>query len=154
MTASIDLQIATDNPSIPSIKEIQTWVDETLKEYNQSFELTIRIVDETEIAQLNNTFRKQDKPTNVLAFPCQLPKELKGNTLGDTVICASVVQRQAKEQNKLLQAHWAHMLVHSTLHLLGFDHEDDDCALKMETKEIKILDRLGFSNPYGDKQTI
>ena len=105
-------------------------------------ELTIRIVDEDESRTLNHSYRGKDKPTNVLSFAGE------GEVLGDLVICAPVVAREAREQDKTLRAHWAHMIVHGCLHLRGYDHEQQVDAERMESREIHILRRLGFENPY------
>lgn len=105
-------------------------------------ELTIRIVDESESRMLNRDYRGKDKSTNVLSFAGE------GEVLGDLVICAPVVEREAREQHKTLRAHWAHMVVHGCLHLRGYDHEHDTDAQKMEAREIRILRQLGFDNPY------
>lgn len=109
-------------------------------------ELAIRIVGPAESRSLNQRYRGKDKPTNVLSFPAAAAPGEK--QIGDLVICAAVVAREAKEQGKTLRAHWAHMVVHGCLHLLGFDHEHEAEAGKMEGKERKILARLGFSDPY------
>ncbi len=108
----------------------------------------MRIVDEDESQQLNGQYRQKDKPTNVLSFPADLPEELQLPLLGDLVICAPVVAREAEDQNKALDAHWAHMLVHGTLHLLGYDHIDETDATEMEALETQIITELGFAPPY------
>ncbi len=105
-------------------------------------ELTIRIVDDDESRVLNRSYRGKDKPTNVLSFQGQ------GEILGDLVICAPVVAREALAQNKSPRAHWAHMVVHGCLHLRGYDHEHDRDAQRMEAREVTILRKLGFENPY------
>lgn len=105
-------------------------------------ELTIRIVADAESRSLNHHYRGKDKPTNVLSF------QGEAGVLGDLVICAGVVAREAREQDKAARAHWAHMVVHGCLHLQGYDHENDADAQKMEAREIRILKTLGFENPY------
>ncbi|MFA5940774.1 MAG: rRNA maturation RNase YbeY [Sinimarinibacterium sp.] len=105
-------------------------------------ELTIRVVDEDESRALNAGYRGKDKPTNVLSFPGS------GGLLGDLVICAPVVAREALEQGKPARAHWAHMVVHGCLHLRGYDHEHDLDAQRMEAREKRILKGLGFADPY------
>lgn len=112
---------------------------------NDGVELCIRIVDEAESAELNQRYRKKNGPTNVLAFPVG-SNQL--GLLGDLVICAKVIRKEAFEQGKTLNAHFSHMVVHGVLHLLGFDHQTDKQALEMESLEIKFLQKLGFSNPY------
>lgn len=111
-------------------------------------ELTLRIVAEDEMAALNNQYRGVARPTNVLAFPAALPEELKLPLLGDIVICTTVVEREASKQNKPCRAHWAHMVVHGTLHLLGYDHQCEKDAAIMERMETEILQKLLFAAPY------
>ena len=136
----------------PSDEKIQNWVETILAaEQEKDAELTVRIVDENESAELNEEYRNKTGSTNVLSFPFECPSEVELNLLGDLVICAPVVEREAKQQGKPSQAHWAHMLVHGILHLLGYEHIDKDDAQKMESHEIEIMAALGFSDPYSDK---
>ncbi|VAX11734.1 Metal-dependent hydrolase YbeY, involved in rRNA and/or ribosome maturation and assembly [hydrothermal vent metagenome] len=147
MNVHIDVQRALD--AGPDQNHIQHWVESVLKHEQQGDgELSLRIVDETEGSALNKQYRDKDYATNVLSFTCDLPAEVDINLLGDLVICAPVVQREAEEQGKTEQAHWAHMIIHGMLHLLGYDHLNDADAKKMEAHEIAILAGLGFSNPY------
>ena len=148
MTITLDIQRASDAESLPENAMFQQWVDAALGQYDRSFELTIRLVDEQESQNLNHTYRGKDKPTNVLSFPFEVPDGIDMDLLGDLVICTQVVAREATEQNKALAAHWAHMVIHGCLHLLGFDHISDDEAEEMEALEIDILKKLGFNNPY------
>jgi probable rRNA maturation factor len=117
--------------------------------------LTIRIVGAAESRRLNRTWRGKDKPTNVLSFPGEplvahgTPDASESPELGDLAICAPVVAREAREQGKAAQAHWAHMVVHGVLHLLGYDHENDRDAAVMETREAQILAQFGYRNPYA-----
>jgi len=111
-------------------------------------ELLIRIVDRDEIQTLNNTYRHKDKPTNVLSFPSDLPIEIDESILGDVVICTDVVLEEANEQKKTFDNHLTHMAVHGTLHLLGYDHIEENDAIKMEALEIKILEKMKIANPY------
>jgi probable rRNA maturation factor len=127
---------------IPGVVLLKRWATAALKKCKSRAELTIRIVDVKEMTELNTTYRHKKGPTNVLAFPFEMP------ILGDIVICAEVVNREAQEQNKIAKAHWAHMVVHGTLHLLGFDHVNEKDADLMEAEEIKILQTLGFPDPY------
>ncbi|HIL03249.1 MAG TPA: rRNA maturation RNase YbeY [Candidatus Thioglobus autotrophicus] len=111
-------------------------------------ELLIRMVDKNEIQNLNKTYRHQDKPTNVLSFPSDLPIEIDEEILGDVVVCLEVVKQEAQDQQKTFLDHLTHMAVHGTLHLLGYDHIEDDQAKTMESLEVEILDRLQIKNPY------
>jgi probable rRNA maturation factor len=111
-------------------------------------ELLIRMVDKNEIQNLNKTYRHQDKPTNVLSFPSDLPIEIDEEILGDVVICLEVVNQEAQDQQKTFLDHLTHMAIHGTLHLLGYDHIEDDQAKTMESLEVEILDRLQIKNPY------
>ena len=129
----IDLQIAcqhTDN--LPTETQIQQWANAAIRPQTLEPEITIRIVDEAESHDLNLTYRGKDKPTNVLSFPFECPDEVELPLLGDLVICRQVVELEATEQGKPLEAHWAHMVVHGCLHLLGYDHIEDDEAEEME----------------------
>lgn len=145
----LDLQIATDdNQNLPTEEQIIQWLNVILPQFMDNAEITIRIVDEQESQQLNNTYRHKDKPTNVLSFPFESPIEIEVPLLGDLIICKQVVEAEAKEQHKSLTAHWAHMIVHGCLHLLGYDHILDEEAEEMENIEIDIMQQLGFNNPY------
>lgn len=145
----LDLQIATDdNQNLPTEEQIMQWLNVILPQFMDNAEITIRIVDEQESQQLNNTYRHKDKPTNVLSFPFESPIEIEVPLLGDLIICKQVVEAEAKEQHKSLTAHWAHMIVHGCLHLLGYDHILDEEAKEMENIEIDIMQQLGFNNPY------
>lgn len=144
----VDVQIATADENIPSEEEFRTWVAAALPDERRASEITIRVVDFDESQTLNAQYRHQNKPTNVLSFPSELPPELQIPLLGDLVVCAGVVAREAAEQGKSPVAHWAHMVVHGTLHLLGYDHESDAEAEVMEALETHILSQLGFPAPY------
>jgi len=148
MSIILDLQLASTASNLPSEAQIQLWLNAAVSPFQPVAEVTVRIVDETESQQLNFDYREKDKPTNVLSFPFQCPPGIELPLLGDLVICAGVVAQEAAEQNKSLDAHWAHMVVHGSLHLLGFDHINDDDALEMEAEEIQILAELGFADPY------
>lgn len=143
----IDLQIASSEAALPTADVLTQWVHAALQSQRQ-VELTIRIVDAAESQALNLEYRGKDKPTNVLSFPFEAPAQIELNLLGDLVICAPVVIREAAEQGKTALAHWAHMVVHGTLHLQGFDHIDEQEAAHMEQLEIRILHTLGFDDPY------
>jgi len=144
----LDLQIASGAEALPGEPEILTWLSAVLDETDSATEITIRIVDEAESQQLNHDYRDKDHPTNVLSFPFQAPPGVEMPVLGDLVICAPVVEREAIEQQKTTQAHWAHMVIHGTLHLLGFDHIEEDEAIAMESREKEILATLGLPDPY------
>jgi len=156
---SIELDFENGSGSqIPNNKLFEKWVSAALQisdADNSTYanaELSIRIVDEIEMTQLNQQFRDKDKSTNVLSFPADIPPELDINLLGDIAICAPVIEREASEQGKELEAHYAHISVHGTLHLAGYDHIEDSDAEQMETLEIKVLSYLGYSNPYTYNQ--
>lgn len=144
----IDIQRIFQSQHQPSDAQLECWVNTVLTKLDDDFELTIRIVDETESAQLNETYRHKLGATNILSFPFEVPEEVELNLLGDLVICAPVLEREAREQNKSLHHHWAHIVIHGTLHLLGYDHIEDADALEMESKEIELLQTLSIPNPY------
>jgi probable rRNA maturation factor len=145
----IDVQYAVaQTASLPNSQQLCSWAQAVLDRHQSNGSLSIRITDETEITELNREYRHQDKPTNVLSFPMDLPEDLGISMLGDIAICAPVVEKEATEQNKLLDSHWAHMVIHGTLHLLGYDHINDDEAEEMESLEIEIMQGLGYKNPY------
>lgn len=149
MSNHIDLQLACEAAELPTLELFQQWTDIALTSVtDQVFELTIRIVNIAESQQLNKQYRKKDKPTNVLSFPFEVPDGIELNLLGDLVVCAQIVEQEAEEQNKMLFDHWAHMIIHGCLHLLGYDHINDLDADKMEALEIKILAELSINNPY------
>ena len=150
MAHIIDVQLAVDSSAnLPANDQLALWVNAALQDVDTPSELTIRIVDETEGAQLNEKWRKKIGPTNVLSFPAQVAEEIQPKLLGDIVICAAVVAREATQQEKLLSAHWAHMVIHGTLHLLGYDHIEGRQAEIMEALEINILNKLDINNPYN-----
>lgn len=145
----IDLQIASENiENLPNEEQIQQWANAAVRAQTMEPEITVRIVDEAESHQLNLTYRGKDKPTNVLSFPFECPDEVELTLLGDLVICRQVVEQEAREQDKPLMAHWAHMVVHGCLHLLGYDHIEDAEAEEMESLETEIMLGLGFEDPY------
>jgi len=151
MRLDLDLQLAVSDTDIPPAADFHRWAQAALKDRREAAELVVRIVDEAESGQLNERFRRKAGPTNVLSFPFRAPPPVQTDLLGDLVICASVVRREAAEQGKEEQAHWAHMVVHGVLHLLGYDHLVEDEAQQMEALERQILSGLGFSDPYADE---
>lgn len=152
MSASvfIDIQIASDSQLLPCEQDFRHWAEAAVGSHRDEAEISLRIVDTEEGTELNQQWRQKQGPTNVLSFPSELPAELQLPLLGDLVVCAPVVEREAGEQNKSLQAHWAHMIVHGTLHLLGYDHIDDSEAETMEALETEIVKSLGFPDPYAE----
>ena len=147
MNLQVDIQSASTEPA-PEEEDIRRWITAALQKHPEDAELTVRIVDIDEMTALNQTYRGKSGPTNVLSFPSDLPAELKLPLLGDIVICAPVVAREATEQHKPAIAHWAHMTVHGTLHLLGYDHMEEAEALAMESLETTILATLNYPCPY------
>ena len=155
----IGFESVSSTKSLPDEGQIRQWVEAVLKGRLETAELGIRIVDEDESAELNQTYRDKPGPTNVLSFPFEMPElpegfasneedKIPANLLGDLVICAPVVIREAAEQGKPEQAHWAHMTVHGVLHLLGYDHLDEREAAEMENLERQVLADLGIPDPY------
>ncbi|MFP1922042.1 rRNA maturation RNase YbeY [Lonsdalea quercina] len=145
----LDLQIASENSEgLPSEAHFQRWLDTVLPQFQAESEVTIRIVDEAESHELNHTYRGKDKPTNVLSFPFEAPPEVELPLLGDLIICRQVVEQEAAEQEKTLEEHWAHMVVHGCLHLLGYDHIEDSEAEEMESLETEIMQGMGYADPY------
>lgn len=151
LTAAV--QCVSRAPGLPSAELIQSWAEAaytTVSAGGEDTEVTVRIVDEQESGDLNRRFRQRDGATNVLSFSFTDPPGVVTGLLGDIVVCAPIVDREAAEQNKPAHAHWAHMIVHGVLHLCGYDHECDADARQMETLETRILTRLGFAQPYAD----
>ncbi len=159
MALHVDIQFALDEASaarVPDAGELSRWAQaavaaaETLPAGEAR--MTLRLVEEAEITQLNRDYRHKTAPTNVLSFPFAPPPGVPagecGGELGDVVICAPVVQREAIEQGKTADSHWAHMVVHGTLHLLGYDHLTEAEAARMEPLETRILAGLGYADPY------
>jgi probable rRNA maturation factor len=169
---AVTVQMASSRRGVPHARSFNRWAQAACAPYlpvgkkdrqDKELALTIRVVGAAESRRLNRTWRAKDKPTNVLSFPAGpfapgnngVPSRLSAkefsalHELGDLAICAPVVAREAKEQGKTTQAHWAHMVVHGVLHLLGFDHENDRDATAMEAREVKILAQFGYDNPYA-----
>lgn len=149
----LDLQLATEAGDLPAEAQLRRWVELVLRQRTADSELTIRLVDAEEGQELNRTYRHKDYATNVLSFPAEVPDGLLDiPLLGDLVICVPVVEREAREQNKALEAHWAHLVIHGCLHLLGYDHIDDEEAEEMESLERQLLAELGYPDPYRDDE--
>lgn len=147
MTPEVTIQSVTASNDIPTENMLTQWCHAAINELKESKELTIRIVDENESAELNQAWRNKTGPTNVLSFPYDDDFE-HTKILGDLVVCAPVLEHEAKQQNKPLEAHWAHIIIHGSLHLLGYDHINSTDAEIMESKEQQIMANLGFKNPY------
>ena len=153
MNLQVDIQCASAEP-VPDEDDIRSWIAATLEDTARTdAEISVRLVDRNEMARLNHDYRGKVGATNVLSFPAELPAELRQPLLGDIVICAPVVREEAAQQGKALDAHWAHMAVHGTLHLLGYDHIDDADAQVMEAREGVILSRLQYDCPYTESGT-
>lgn len=154
MTYQIDIDSNSQSPAIPAQADIERWITAALQSQQLTdAEVSVYIVDETESQELNTQYRGKNNPTNVLSFPADLPEEIDIPLLGDLVVCAPVVEREAQEQGKSLDAHWAHMVVHGTLHLLGFDHIDDDEAGIMEALETQLIIAMNYPAPYTEITT-
>ncbi|MGL4318076.1 MAG: rRNA maturation RNase YbeY [Pseudomonas sp.] len=146
----LDLQNASSATALPSEEQLRRWCELALRQRTADSELTIRLVDEAEGRELNHTWRHKDYATNVLSFPADVPDEfLDIPLLGDLVICVPVVEREASEQAKTSEAHWAHLVIHGCLHLLGYDHIDEAEAEEMEALERELLAELGHPDPYA-----
>ena len=156
MTVQVDVHQAADDDSVPASDFVTAWVVRAVEAAGAdgAVEVSVRIVDAAESHALNRDYRGKDKPTNVLSFPAGdvagLPDD-EPRPLGDIVVCASVVRDEAREQVKTADDHWAHMLVHGTLHLLGYDHQNDEEAADMETLEVRVLAAHGVADPYGEQ---
>ncbi|AZZ97276.1 MULTISPECIES: rRNA maturation RNase YbeY [Pseudoalteromonas] len=150
MSLEVDLQIASDFANLPSAEQFQLWAEKALLAYKEEAEVTIRIADEAESQELNSQYRGKDKPTNVLSFPFEAPPGIELPLVGDLIICPQVVFREAEEQEKTFHDHFAHMVVHGCLHLLGFDHINEQDADEMESLEKEFLADLGIADPYRD----
>ena len=151
----LDVQIAVEKENdLPTEEQLNQWAVAALlkRTEHEEPELTIRIVDEAESQELNHEYRGKDKPTNVLSFPFEAPAHVPIPLLGALIVCKQVVEREAIEQDKTLTAHWAHMIVHGCLHLLGYDHIEDEEAEEMEGIERIVMAELGFEDPYKNDE--
>ena len=154
MNLQLEVQRVVEDDGIPGAMQFQSWAEAALNGRLDQAELVVRIVDREESRQLNREYRGKDKPTNVLSFPFEAPAVVESDLLGDLVICAPVVTEEALAQDKLPQAHWAHLLVHGVLHLLGFDQINEQEAEVMEGLEVEILESLGFPDPYQSEREL
>lgn len=149
MSLHVEIQSAlSDVGAVPDVNRISSWAQSAWDGRSEQAEMVVRVTDADEITALNSQFRGKDTSTNVLSFPVGELDEEGVNYLGDVVVCAEVVVQEAAEQAKSPESHWAHMVIHGTLHLLGYDHQTAEEAERMETLEIDIMQRLGYSNPY------
>jgi len=147
MTVTVDFQLAFEGET-PAETAFIAWAEAALQAVEEDCELSIRLVDEDESAELNNQYRGKTGPTNVLSFPFDSEIELEPKLLGDLVVCVPVVEREAVEQGKPAAHHWAHIVIHGCLHLLGYDHIEEIEAEEMEALEIQILNTMNIANPY------
>lgn len=154
MQADVSIQRATRAAGIPGDDQFQKWIEAVPAAPGLRYSLDMRIVDDEEAQRFNREYRGRDYATNVLSFPAELPEglpdEIRQAQLGDLLICAPVVLREAQEQKRPAADHWAHLTVHGVLHLLGFDHEQPEDAVVMESMETEILAGLGIPDPYVD----
>jgi probable rRNA maturation factor len=148
ITHDIDVQYAIETPGLPSADAIRRWTEQALAERGQAAELVVRIVDEAEMTALNRQYRGKDGPTNVLSFPCEGFPAVPSDLLGDVVICAPVVAAEAMHEGRSPEAHWAHLVIHGVLHLLGYDHKHAAEAAQMQQRESVLLAGLGYPDPW------
>lgn len=159
LACHIDVQCFYADVTVPGDQTFQHWARTVINFLvaanlldNQNFEISILVVDQIDSQLLNNQYRQINKPTNVLSFPFETPEIFKQhqeiNILGDIVICAPIIELESRQQNKTVEEHWAHMLVHGVLHLLGYDHINNKDASIMEATEVKILSKLNYQDPY------
>jgi probable rRNA maturation factor len=147
LTIAIQRATTGSRRGIPAGVEFRAWVSMAVGCRGRG-EVVIRIVDEAESARLNAAYRHKHGPTNVLSFPADRDAARRAAQLGDIVICAALVRREARAQGKTIKSHWAHLTMHGALHLVGYDHVRSGDARKMEAREIRLMRRLGFANPY------
>ena len=148
---TVDLQRVLEVPSVPDDQAFAQWAQCAWLGDTDS-EVTIRIVGADESATLNGQYRGKTGPTNVLSFPFEAPAGITVPLAGDLIICVPVVEKEARDQHKEPEAHWAHMVVHGMLHLQGYDHIEDNDAEVMEALEVRLLKQLGYGNPYESEE--
>jgi probable rRNA maturation factor len=151
ITHELDMQVVSCSKQLPSTLLFQQWLDVALSELSSPAEVVIRIVDEAEMTELNQAYRHKTGATNILSFPFEVPDGLQLNLLGDLVVCAPIIEREAVTQGKPLEHHWAHIVIHGVFHLLGYDHGDETEAEEMEALEINALKKLHINNPYQER---
>ena len=154
MVLAVEVQVACDGDRLPTVQHLTEWAQAAWQDPARDAEVVIRLTDELESRRLNREYRGKDRPTNVLSFPYDPLPGVVLDHIGDLVVCAPVVEGEARAQGKRAEAHWAHMVVHGMLHLQGYDHATDRQALQMERLETDILTGLGFPAPYADDETI
>jgi probable rRNA maturation factor len=144
------LQVFVPKENIPTKLQFKTWARQALKHcrITTPYELTLRIVSQNEIQELNKQYRNIDKPTNILSFQDEIIPGCPRESLGELVICPTIIETEAKLEQKTVMNHWAHIIIHGILHLLGYDHQTEIDAKTMETLEIEILQTLKIPNPY------
>jgi len=147
---SVDVQRCSSCAALPDDADIAHWVELVVGDLDDSVSVSIRLVDEVESRQLNRRYRQRDAATNVLSFPCDISDERQVRLLGDVVVCVPLVVKEAEEQGKIVAHHWAHLIIHGLLHLLGYDHQAPGEADRMEKLEIALLDQLDIVDPYGE----
>ena len=155
MKTEVELQLAVvDREGIPAEDTLAKWAGQALETGGRTAdaELTVRVVEPDEIQHLNGIYRHMDKPTNILSFPFECPSEVDLPLIGDLVVCLKVLKREALEQHKSVEEHFAHLIVHGCLHLIGYDHIEPSDAQVMEPLEIKAVQALGYDNPYKDDE--
>ncbi|NNF52055.1 MAG: rRNA maturation RNase YbeY [Gammaproteobacteria bacterium] len=149
MSVRIEIERAQDiGDAVPGDAALKGWLREALVGIEADVELGVRIVGEDEGRRFNRDYRGSDYATNVLSFRADKLPDLSPRPIGDLLFCAPVVAREAEEQGKPANAHWAHLCIHGVLHLLGHDHEVEEEARLMEGLEVEILARLGYQDPY------
>jgi len=154
MVNRLDIQNVSESALVPKQELLQLWVDSVLKDGSQNSEIVIRIIDEQQMAEFNKQYRHKEGPTNILSFPFEVPDDIQSDLLGDLLVCAPVLEKESCEQHKFLEHHWAHIIVHGVLHLIGYDHIDDQGAEEMEALEVRILKTIKINNPYEENSKL
>ena len=148
----LEVQRVIETGYIPGDAELQMWFEKALADYSKDAEVLIRVVGKQEISALNEQYRHKQGPTNILSFPFEAPEvNAEISLLGDLVVCAPILEKEAQTQQKTLKDHWVHIVIHGILHLIGYDHINENEAIEMEAKEIYILQQLDIDNPYQEK---